>query len=494
MTTIFKTSLLLTVFFGLNKIAALFRQWLIISRFGLSPEIDAFNVANNLPDLIFSLFSGGALALAFIPVFVEYIEEFGKQKSWRLFSKTANFLFLITLSICGIVFVFARPLVSGELGISPGFSPEQQDLVVTLMRINLVSILIFSVSGLVMASLQSHKHFLLPALAPILYNVGMVIGMVLLAPTMGIYGLAYGTIIGSILHLLIQVPAMIHHEFKWHPVLDFKEDRFQKVLKLMIPRILTILLIQITFLSRDNLASRLPVGSVSALTYGYFIMQVPETLIGTAVATALLPSLSSFITQRKFREFMNLVNNAIKVMIAITVGITILLSLSIGPAIETMFNFNKIQSDLLVWTTLAFLSGLLAHCLLEIFVRVLYAQQNAKLPLLATAIRVVLFLLASILIFRQFGVAGIAFSDSVTVAIEVIILFSFLFSGKSLALDFGSTIVRSIVGGAVSGVVLLVLMNYIPMSGLMNIIPSLTISSVVYLFFIRKEIKTLVRI
>ncbi len=494
MAGIFKTSVLLTFFFGVNKIVALLRQALIVRQFGLSPEIDAFNVANNIPDLIFSLFSGGALALAFIPIFVEYIEEFGKSESWRLFSKVANFLFLITLTLCGIVYIFAKPLVSGEFGISPGFSPEQQEIVVHLMRINLSSILVFSLGGLVMASLQSHKHFLLPAIAPILYNIGMIVGIVVLVPRIGIYGLAYGTVLGAILHLGVQIPGIVHHKFRWHPVLDFKEQGFQKIIRLMVPRILTILLIQITFLARDNFASRLPTGSVSALTYGYFIMQVPETLIGTAVATALLPSLASFLSKKKFDEFLHLINTSIKALIAVTFGITIILSLVLKDLVGVFFNFTDTQTNLLVFTSWAFLFGLLAQCLLEILARAFYARQNARLPLVATFVRVILFLIVSFLTFGVYGAPAIAFADSVTVGVEVLILLYFLHDFKDLVSNFGNTLMRSIFGGVLSGSLLFLLLRVLPFPDIINLTAAISVSSIIYLIFIRKELQLLIRI
>ena len=134
MSQIFKATLLLVFFFVVNKVVALIRQGIIAQQFGFSSEIDAFNIANNIPDLVFSLFSGGALALAFIPVFAEYIQEYGKRTSWRLFSKIANILFIATLFFALIFGIFAEPIVTS--GIAPGFSASQQALVIELMRIN----------------------------------------------------------------------------------------------------------------------------------------------------------------------------------------------------------------------------------------------------------------------------------------------------------------------------------------------------------------------
>src|SRR5258706_2059912 len=180
MSKIFRASAIIGIFFGLNKILGLYRQYLIARQFGFSPEIDAFNVANNMPDLIFSLFSGGALAMAFIPVFAEYLDTKGIEVSWKLFSKVTTLLFLITALASVVIALLAPILVSSQIGIAPGFSVSQQALVVNLLRINLIATLLFSVSGLITASLQAHKHFLLPAIAPLFYNLGIIIGVVIL--------------------------------------------------------------------------------------------------------------------------------------------------------------------------------------------------------------------------------------------------------------------------------------------------------------------------
>jgi putative peptidoglycan lipid II flippase len=285
-----RTSLLLAVFFGLGKIIALFGQVIIARQFGLSAELDSFNVANNLPDMLFALISGGALAMAFIPVLSEVLTQEGRRQAWDLFSRIANLAFIVTAVIAIIVAVLAGPLVRWEIGIAPGFEYSQQKLVVSLMRLNLIATLIFSISGLVMAGLQANQHFLLPAMAPLLYNVGQIFGAVVLSPEqgytvagitlpaygLGVYGLVYGVIIGALLHLGIQVPGLIKYRFHWVPRIGIHNPAVQKVLRLLIPRLGTMMLIQLIFIIRDNLASRLAEGSVTALTYGWMVQQVPE--------------------------------------------------------------------------------------------------------------------------------------------------------------------------------------------------------------------------
>lgn len=495
MSQLFKASLLLTVFFGLNKIVALIRQVIIGRQFGLSREIDAFNVANNLPDLLVALISGGALALAFIPILSEYRIKHGPNLTWRLFSQVANLVFLITAALAVLAAYFAPALVSSQFGIAPGFSTSQQSLVVDLMRLSLLSTLIFALSGLVMSALQSHKHFFLPALSPILYNLGLIFGAVFLYPNFGVYGLGIGSVIGALFHLLIQLPALFKFNFRYFAYLNLKDPGLVKVLGLMGPRILTVLFIQIIFLSRDNLASRLEEGAVSALTYGYFIMQVPQTLIGTAIATALLPTLSDYATDKKLSEFTQTINKTIKILTSSTIFITIILSLCLPPLVEYIFDLKNSQKDLLVWTSRAYLIGLLSHCLLEVVTRSFYATQNAILPLIATGVRTIIFLTLTLLTFKTLGVFGIALVDSIAVTVEVLILIFYL--QKLLPAVLSSLIKTSLrmgVGLILSIIVIMTVFYLTPFSDLSKAILALILATLFYLPFIRKEVKLLLKL
>lgn len=494
MSKLFKASLIITVFFGINKIVALLRQTIIAREFGINAQIDAFNVANNLPDLLFSLISGGALALAFIPVLTEYLDKKGREDSWKLFSQIANLVFLTTAGLSLVVAIFADSLISSPIGIAPGFSPDQQNLAASLMRLNLVATLIFSLSGLVMAALQSHKHFLLPAMAPILYNVGQIIGALVLAPIFGIYGLVYGMILGSLFHLLIQIPGIIHYKFKWTPIINLKDQGVQRVLRLMGPRILTVLFIQIIFLTRDNLASRLHEGAVTALTYGYFLMQVPETLIGTAIATALLPTLSQFADRKDTKAFMETLNKTIRVILALTIIVTVVSSISLDYLLQSVFNFNEESISLLGWTTRAYLIGLVAHCLLEVVTRAFYAKQDARTPFIITLVRMILYILLAVALFNPLGVIGLALADSITVAIEVVVLLYFLNKTMPGILKLGGTLKRIVLAATSSLAIFYLSINLLPFPELFSGLLSVLIAGTVSCLFIRKEIKMLIKL
>lgn len=435
MSFLFRSSLLIAIFLGLEKLLGFIRQVLIAQQFGLSAEIDAFNAANNIPDLLFALISGGALAIAFIPVLSEYLETRGHPAAWDLFSRITNLIFLLTAGISLVVAIFAVPIVNSQIGIAPGFSAEQRVLVADLMRMNLIATLLFSLSGLVMAGLQANQHFLLPAVAPSMYDIGTLIGVIILAPDrglqlgpitlpafgLGVYGLVYGVIIGSILFLLIQLPGLIKYKFHWTPAIGLRNPGVQKVLALMGPRVLTVFFIQTIFIVQDNLASRLNAGSVTALVYGWLFMQVPETLIGTALGTALLPTLSELITRNDAQAYSQLLNKTIHVILALTIPGAILLSIVIRPVINIL-GFDAAGTELVIWTSRAFMVGLIGHSLLEIASRGFYARQDARTPLLASGLTLVVFIVLGILLFQLLGAAGIALANSLAFTLEAAFL------------------------------------------------------------------------
>lgn len=431
-----RTSLLLAFFFALDKGLAVLRQVIIARQFGLSAELDAFNAANNIPDMLFALISGGALAMAFIPVLSETLTLHGRQKAWDLFSRIANLAFLVTAGLAVVVVLWAEPMVRWELGVAPGFSFSQQDLVIELMRLNLIATMIFSISGLVIAGLQANQHFLLPAMAPLLYNVGQIVGALILSPEkgytlggvtlpafgLGVHGLVYGVILGASLHLGIQIPGMICYRFRWTAGLGLRLPAVRRVLSLLGPRLVTMGFIQLIFLVRDNLASRLSEGAVTALTYGWMIQQVPETLIGTAIGTAILPTLAEQISRREREAFQTTIERAVRVLLALTLPTAVILGLGLRPLLVFAFGFDAQGTDLLLWVTRGFLAGLIGHSLLEVAARSFYAQQDALTPLLAAGINVGLYILLGSLLFRPLGAAGISLTDALAFTIQALFL------------------------------------------------------------------------
>ena len=502
-----KVSLLLAVLFTLDKVLGVLRQMIISRQFGLSAELDVFNAANNLPDMLFMLISGGALAIAFIPVLTEVLNRDGREKAWSLFSNILNIAFLLTAVLSVVVAVFAKPIIQHI--IAPGFDAKQVALAVELMRLNLVATLLFSISGFFMAGLQANQHFLLPALAPILYNVGQIFGALVLSPEtgvrlgpitlpaygLGVHGLVYGVILGAVLHLAIQVPGLIKYGFRWTPAIGVNTAPVRKVLALLGPRLVTMLFIQLIFIVRDNLASRLEAGSASALTYGWMIMQVPETLIGTAIATAMLPSLAEMIAKQEWDTFRATIDRAVQVLLVLTLPIAAVLSAGLGPLLGLAFGFDAAGTDLLLWVTRGYLLGLFGQCLKEVAVRTFYARQDAITPLWTAGLNFGLYVLLASQLYRWIGAAGISLADAITFTLEAVLL-TWLFSRRMQAkLRVLPALLRAMVAALVGGGAAYALVN-LPLPGpqAVGALIALAVGALVAIPFVWKELRLLVRL
>jgi putative peptidoglycan lipid II flippase len=500
-----RSTLIVAVFFGLEKVLGFARQMLIARQFGLSAELDAFNAANNLPDLLFVLVSGGTLALAFIPVLSEYLEKKGRPAAWDLFSRIANLVFLVAAGLSIVIALLADQLVRGV--VTPGFSLEQQRLVADLMRLNLISTLIFSLSGLVMSGLQANQHFLLPALAPSMYDLGMLFGVIFLAPGtgyqlgpvqlpafgLGIHGLVYGGILGAVLYLGIQVPGLLRYGFRWTPAIQLRHPGVQQVLRLLGPRMITVGFIQLVFILQDNFASWLVEGSVSALVYGWLFMQVPETIIGTAIATVLLPTISEQVARRDDAGFRESLNKAARVILALTIPIAGLLMMGLRPLVG-LLGFEAGSADLVAWTGRAYMAGLMGHALLEIAARGFYARQNAVTPMILSGLATLIFAGLAWVLARPLGAPGIALANTVAYTTEALILWWLHNRRMPGVLQVGGTLKRA-VPAALLGTAVVYGMLQLPLAipVLFLGVGGLLAGGLVVLPFVWKEIRLLGR-
>jgi putative peptidoglycan lipid II flippase len=487
-----RTSLLIGVFFGLDKVLA-FARFILISRKFTLPLQDSFNAANNLPDLLFALISGGALAMAFVPVLSQVITLRGRPAAWDLFSRVANLAFLVTAALAVIIAVFADQIVRSQIGIAPGFGPEQQELITNLMRLNLIATIIFSISGLVMASLQANQHFLLPAMAPLLYNVGQIFGVVVLAPRFGIQGVVYGVIIGALLHLGIQIPGLVKYQFHWTPSLNIREPVLLETLRVIGPRLLTMFLLQSMALVRDNLASRLGQdGAVSALTYGWMIMQVPETLLGTAIATAMLPTLAEFAARADWESFRTTIEKAIRVMLVLTLPVAAILVAGISPLLHVAFTkFDSNQIGFFVLTVRIFLLTLSGFAIQEVLARSFYARKEAWTAFFSVVIRTVVYLLVSIsalVFFRQIGAPAIALAEFAA-TIEAIVLYTWLNQRLPERMQVSSAILKGLTTAVVSGIVTYAIALYLPGGAVVTALIGMSVGGIIALAMVWSEAK-----
>ena len=415
-------ALLVGAGFLASKVTGILDDLILARIIGPGRELDAYYAAFSLPDLLFTLVAGGALASAFIPVLSGLIAR-DRAASWRLASAVVTLAFLVTLIGSSILALFAPWIVS--LTVGRGFTLDQQLLTANLMRLILISTAIFSVSAVVMSTLQAHQHFLLPALAPILYNLGILAGVILLAPSIGVWGPAIGVVVGAVLHLLVQVPGLARYGARWSPVLSLNDILLRRVLALLVPRVAGLGVVQLTFVVATSLASQLSPGSVTALNYAWRVMQLPETVIATAVATAVFPTLSELAASGKIDELRATISSTLRTILALTVPATVGLIVLGRPFVRVLFEgglFQASATDAVVWALQAYALGLIAHSMLEVCARIFYAQQDTWTPLYAASGAMIVVIAASLVLREAFGHAGLALANSIGVSLEALAL------------------------------------------------------------------------
>jgi putative peptidoglycan lipid II flippase len=460
------TAILMAAFLA-NKILAIGRQIAIAQAFGTGSDYDAFVAAFRLPDILFMLISGGALGTAFIPILSERLTQplAGDPDGWRLTSNILNLLLLVVIAISLVVAVLALPLV--QTLVAPGFPLETQILTANLMRLTLISTVIFSVSSLAGAVLHTHQHFLLPAIAPLLYNVGLILGAIFLAPTWGVYGLIYGAILGALGHLGIQLPGLLRYGVRYYPLFGWRDQAVWQIIQLMGPRVLNIVVIQVNFVVMFNLASYLGEGSVSALDYGWDLMQMPQTIIGSAIGIVLFPTLSQLAAAGDIAALRQTMAQTLRIILALSIPAMVGLIVLGRPIIRLMFERGEFGPDstAAVYQSLQFWAlALIAHCALEVVNRVFYAQKDTITPFLSSVASMVINIGLALALYQPLKAGGLALSNGIAVTVEVLIMLVIAHRRMAgvEASSMARTLVRTLLAAGAMGVAVLAFANFAP--------------------------------
>ncbi len=391
-----------------------------------------FLAANRVSETLFVLMAGGALGSAFIPTFAGLLTQDKREKAWKLASAIGNLVLIVLTLTAGLAAIFAEPLVRYVL--APGFAdnPAIEALTVDLLRIMLPSAVIFGLSGLVMGILNSHQKFFIPALTPALYRLGMIFGVIFLAPKMGIFGLAWGVVIGAALHLISQIPSLLRLKGQYFPTLGLKQPAVREVGLLMAPRLFGVAAVQLNFWINTRLASRMVEGSVTGVSWALTIMLMPQAIIAQAVATAALPTFSAQYALGKFDDLRTSLASSLRGILFLALPASVGLIFLRQPVVAMMFeygdNFTERSTQMVAWALLWYAAGLIGHCIVEIFSRAFYALHNTIIPVSVGVLAMALNIGLSVFFagwFNRIGWmphGGLALANSLATGLEAIVL------------------------------------------------------------------------
>jgi putative peptidoglycan lipid II flippase len=414
-----------------SMLIGLLRKVLVANAFGTNLEIESFAAANRVSETLFALVAGGALASAFIPTYTTLLSKDDQRGAWRLASAVGNLL-VIVLSVLGILATIFAPQIVRYL-LAPGFSvdPYKEALTISLLRLMLPSAVIFGLSGLVMGILNSHQKFLIPALAPAMYSLGMIFGLVFLVPRMGIYGLAWGVIIGASFHLILQIPSLVRLGGKYYATLGLKYPPVYEVARLMGPRLLGVAVVQINFWINVWLASYMVEGSVNGLIFAFALMLMPQTIIAQSIAIAAMPTFSAQAAKGRLDDMRTSLADSLRGVLLLSIPAAIgmiLLRRELVVLVYQRGEFTDYSTELVAWALLWYGAGLVGHSVVEIMSRAFYAMHDTKTPVFvgiaAMSLNIVFSLIFSAL-FSRIGwlpLGGLALANSLATGLEMVVL------------------------------------------------------------------------
>ncbi len=414
---------LVMVLFVVSRVTGLLREVIIGNQFGTSAEYDAYLAAFRVPDILFQLVAGGALGSAFIPTFALYWAKEDERGAWQLFSRTLNLVTLLLVVMAGLAALWAEPLVARV--IAPGFDPAQQQLSASLMRWMLISTVIFGASGLIMGALNALQHFLWPAFAPVLYNLAIILGAWFLGPRWGVYGLVVGAIGGAAAHLLVQLPALWQRRARYTLELSLRDPGVREVMRLMGPRILGLLFVQLHFLVNTILASGLSAGSLSALNYAWLLMLLPLGIFAQAIATVIFPTFATQVARGEREAMRSSFSLILRLVLFLTLPAAVGLWVLDVPLVRMLFEHGKFDprsTELVVFALHFYALGLISHAIVEIGVRVFYALHDTWTPVVVGVGAMALNVVLSLMLVGVLRHGGLALANSIATTLEMFLL------------------------------------------------------------------------
>jgi len=418
----------------ISRLLGIFRDRILAGQFGAGDTLDIYYAAFRVPDLIFNLLVLGALSAGFIPIFTSLIKSplekiksligYEYKEAWQLASNVLNILVVGLLILCGFGVIFAPQIM---YLITPGFSREKMDLTIGLSRIMFLSPIFLGISSVFGGILQSFKRFFVYSMSPIFYNIGIIIGALYFVPAWGIYGLAWGVVLGAAAHMAVQIPTLNKLGFKYSFKFEMKNPLVNKIWLMMIPRTMSLAISQLNLLVITVVASTMSSGSLAVFNFANNLQSFPVGIFGISFAIAAFPALSASAFDKK-----NLVKDlslTVRQILFFIIPSTVLLLALRAQIIRVILGTGKFdwQDTVLTINTLGFFAiSLFAQALIPLLIRVFYARHNSKKPFIIGLIAALINIFLSIKFSESMGVAGLALAFSISNVINLILLWVWL--------------------------------------------------------------------
>ena len=435
----------------LSRLLGFVRDAAILSRFGAEgAAIDAYVAAFRIPDFLYLVVIGGALATTLIPIFQEVWTAQGADRAWQLASAVLN-LAVLALAILLPLVAWAAPSAIGWL--YPTQTPVEQQLIVDLTRLFLLSPLLLGLGGVAMALLNARGNFSLPAIAPNIYNLTIIFGAIMLAPSLGIWGIAWGVILGAALYLLVQLPGLARAGMRYSLTLGRGDPAVRRVGRQILPRLVGQSAVQINIIATTSFAALLPNDPIAPLNYAYQLMLLPHGIFVMSLVTVLFPRMSELYAAGERAAFRDTALRAVRMVVFVTLPLAVSLAILRVPVIRLLYergNFDATSTALIAAPLLIYLTSSVAFAISEPLVRAFYAMQDTRTPVFVALATIALNMTLAYASVRwtTWGAAGLALAFSVANNAEALALLVLLW--RSLGSDDSHVMLRSFAIAATS--------------------------------------------
>jgi putative peptidoglycan lipid II flippase len=440
-----------------SRLLGLVRNAVISHQLGQSYDADVYNGAFQIPDLLFYLIAGGALSSAFIPVFTELMTHERKEDAWRVFSTVFCVMFVVVGAFVVVGEIFAEPLVRL---VNWGFTPAKVAQTVPLTRIVLPAQICFFMGGILMGAQYALGKFRYPALGPVIYNLGIIIGGLLLGRWLGMPGLCWGALAGAIVgNFGLQWWAARKVGMQFQIRFDARNPSVMKVWKLMLPVILGVALPQVSIWINRAFSTRLGDGPMSALTYANQLMQVPLGIFAQAMAVAIFPTLSAMAARRDYAALRATSSGGIRSLLFLTVPASALMIVLATPIVQLLLQHGKFHASDTPLTVAAltwYCAGIFAWSAQSILSRSFYALHDTKTPVVVGTLVTLVFIPMNVLFMTNlgWGIQGLALATTVAATLHMVAMIAVLskrlngFELGKLTVSIGKTMLASGVAAA----------------------------------------------
>jgi putative peptidoglycan lipid II flippase len=383
--TVGSAGLILAISALISRFLGVVRDWLLARSFGAGAELDIYFTAFKIPDFIYNVLILGGALVAFLPLFSEYFVR-ERKEAWKFSTNCLNIFLLLLVSVSILLFIFTPSLIKL---IAPGFDFEKIKETIILTRIMFLSPIFLGLSSIFSGILQYFNRFLVYSLCPILYNLGIIFGILILSPNFGILGVAFGVILGALLHLLIQIPSALDCGFSFKPILDFKDKKIKKVFVLMAPRAVGVSASQINLVLINAIASTLAEGSISIFNFANNIQYFPIGIIGTSFAMAAFPAFSKIWAEREKKKFTDIFSLVFRQILYLVIPVSFLIFILRNQIVDVILrhgHFSLLSARLTSASLALFCFGIFASSLIPLFFRAFFSLKDTKTPTLIAVI------------------------------------------------------------------------------------------------------------